>query len=335
MRGLTSHTSHGLGSPSGTRTRSAGAISEEHGQHASPAGSSSFQVHPAALQDLPKVATAVGGSDFTCWRHPVRGTECITLMRYGRHNSTKPGPVVLIISEAATYMHLPATTVRSAAERHQFTIARVLDTPDLAALKAIGAIQPNATKVAVMTVKAFGQAVRKLQAFDTDRLLDLEQLTKATPPPSRYLPGSTHTPDHPATHGMLPPASLDQGTHRTPVRPGTSQVLMLTAPDQTPGPALSDQRSGATLGHPRAGNQVTAPQGRLLSAAAHLDAGSANPGADAPGLPPAAPGPPAAPFHGPSLLDQRRDPDENGDSSSDSDDDDEEFEEGEEEDPHT
>jgi hypothetical protein len=162
------------------------------------------------------VEEGVGETRFTCWRHQL-GTRTITLMFYGERHRNK-GANLLITSEAAEYLGLAVSTVRSAADRHSIAMASMTDRREMDALKRIGAVQRSATKVAVMAVKGFGLAVRKVHNFDTLKLMEVEALSKAMPPPTRYLPGATHRPVHPATHGMRSPALLPRATLHTPTR---------------------------------------------------------------------------------------------------------------------
>jgi hypothetical protein len=163
---------------------------------------------PSATAAPSVVAEGTGQTRFTCWRNSIgtAGTHAMTLMFYGEANTK--GAHLLIASEAAEYLGLAGSTVRSAAQRHGIPTASMAERREMDALRRIGAVQPNATKVCVMAVKGFGQAVRKIQNFDKTKLLELEALAKAMPPPSRYLPGDTHIPQHPATHGLRTPATV-------------------------------------------------------------------------------------------------------------------------------
>ena len=154
----------------------------------------------------PGVAVVGEGDDsFVCWMAPVAGA-LLAVCRYG--DAKRPGPNLIITAEAAHYVNVPVTTIRSALGRCGVEEAPITAKREIEALKRIGALQPAANRVSVMTVKSFGKAVRNIHKFTHQRLLDLEQLALAQPPASRYWAGSTGTPEHPATHGVLSPARV-------------------------------------------------------------------------------------------------------------------------------
>lgn len=126
----------------------------------------------------------------------------------------------LLMHEAAAYMGMPTSTVKSAVIRNKldYILLKQEKAPRaFDALKRLKVVKPGVHMASIIRVSQFVRGVQHVKGHDAQKLAHVEALRKVQPPiASRYHPGNATTPDHPASQGHLPPAVVNNSGMPTP-----------------------------------------------------------------------------------------------------------------------